>query len=97
MDGRLTRKPSLCIARRETFFLRKVLVAKHPDFAQSLHNLAGIYRTMGNYRAAEPLYLQALDISLVALGKRHPPCADSARSGGPLSNGAAIRQRGIAG
>ena len=41
----------------------------HPDFAQSLNNLAALYKSQANYTAAEPLYRQALEIRRVALGE----------------------------
>jgi tetratricopeptide (TPR) repeat protein len=44
----------------------------HPHFATSLDNLAGLYREMGDYAAAEPLYRQASDIFRTALGEEHP-------------------------
>src|SRR5688572_26842715 len=31
----------------------------HPDYAQSLHNLAGLYCAVGDYARAEPLCRQA--------------------------------------
>ncbi len=34
----------------------------HPDTALSLNNLAGLYRTMGRYEDAEPLYTRSLQI-----------------------------------
>lgn len=36
---------------------------RHPDYATSLNNLAGLYDSMGDAAKAEPLYLQALEIS----------------------------------
>jgi CHAT domain-containing protein len=45
---------------------------EHPDVAQSLNNLAELYRLQGNYIAAEPLYQRALRIRETALGPDHP-------------------------
>src|SRR6516162_5820779 len=46
-----------------------------PDTAQSLNNLAELYRVMGAYEKAEPLYQQALQIYRKALGPEHPDTA----------------------
>ncbi|MGB5631903.1 MAG: tetratricopeptide repeat protein [Waterburya sp.] len=40
--------------------------------AQSLNNLAELYRSQGRYESAEPLYLQALAIAEATLGENHP-------------------------
>ena len=45
--------------------------------AQSLNNLAALYRVQGNYSKAEPLYLRSLAISEKVLGKEHPDVATS--------------------
>src|SRR5262249_53846021 len=49
----------------------------HPYYADSLDNLARVYRDMGNYAAAEPLFRQAREIRRCALGEGHPDYADS--------------------
>ena len=46
--------------------------AKPPDVATSLNNLAGLYRTQGDYEAALPLYRRSLQIWEETLGKNHP-------------------------
>jgi tetratricopeptide (TPR) repeat protein len=46
----------------------KTLGPEHPDLAQSLNNLAGLYATQGRYIKAEPLYQRALAIREKALG-----------------------------
>ncbi len=51
---------------------RHIFGEQHPDFAQSLNNLAGLYYSMGDYAAAEPLHKQAMEIYRVALGEQHP-------------------------
>ncbi len=38
----------------------------HPDYAQSLNNLATLYRDMGDYASALALYRQALEMSIRA-------------------------------
>lgn len=50
---------------------------KHPDFAGSLNNLAGVYISQGKYEAAEPLYLEALELRKQILGEHHPYFASS--------------------
>ncbi|MFN6526919.1 tetratricopeptide repeat protein [Nostoc sp. ChiSLP03a] len=47
------------------------------DLANSLNNLAGIYRATGNYSEAEPLYKQALELRKRLLGENHPAFATS--------------------
>ena len=49
----------------------------HPDYAASLNNLAELYRSMGIYSDAEPLYRQATEIWRKSLGEDHPDCATS--------------------
>ncbi len=57
--------------------------------AQSLNNLAELYRTQGQYAQAEPLHKRALAIREKALGPEHPQVAQS------LENYAAVmRQTG---
>ena len=49
----------------------------HPNMAQSLNNLAELYRAQGKYAEAEPLVKRALAIWEKALGKDHPDVAGS--------------------
>ncbi len=49
--------------------------AEHRDVANSLNNLAELYRAQGNYAQAEPLYQRALAIWQKALGPEHPQVA----------------------
>ncbi|MFN5390499.1 MAG: tetratricopeptide repeat protein, partial [Pseudanabaena sp.] len=48
------------------------LGANHPDVANSLNNLAELYRAQGKYSEAEPLYVRAIQILEKALGSDHP-------------------------
>ena len=41
---------------------KEALGEKHPDYAKSLNILAEMYRNMGDYAKAEPLYRQACAI-----------------------------------
>ncbi len=54
-----------------------VLGEGHPDYADSLETLAWLYREIGDYAAAEPLFRQAMEIRRAALGEGHPDYADS--------------------
>src|SRR4051812_41675778 len=47
----------------------------HPAAAQSLDNLAGLYRSQGRYAETEPLRRRALAIREKALGPAHPAVA----------------------
>jgi CHAT domain-containing protein/Tfp pilus assembly protein PilF len=55
----------------------ELLGENHPDYAASLNNLAVLYREMGDYAKAEPLYRQALEIKKRVLGENHPDYAAS--------------------
>ncbi|MDE5123632.1 MAG: tetratricopeptide repeat protein, partial [Trichodesmium sp. St19_bin1] len=48
------------------------LPENHPSLAKYLNNLAGLYHEQGKYEAAEPLFLQAIDLSKIALPENHP-------------------------
>jgi tetratricopeptide (TPR) repeat protein len=56
---------------------KKLLGAEHPDVATSLNNLALLYGSQGKYEQAEPLYLQALEMTKKLLGAEHPDVATS--------------------
>jgi CHAT domain-containing protein/Tfp pilus assembly protein PilF len=66
---------------------KKVLGENHPNYASSLHNLAGLYKSMGEYAKAEPLYLQAKEIYKKVLGENHPDYATSLNSLAALYSG----------
>ena len=50
---------------------------EHPSTATSLNNLAELYRSMGRYGEAEPLYARSLEISEAQLGPEYPSTATS--------------------
>ena len=54
---------------------KEVLGARHPGYAQSLNNLAGVLKSQGDYAAARPLDERALAIRKEVLGERHPDYA----------------------
>ncbi len=56
---------------------RTALGERHPDYADSLNNLASLYHAMGRHADAEPLYKEAMEIRRTALGERHPSYATS--------------------
>ena len=63
--------------KRSLAILEKALGPEHPDVAQSLNNLAELYRQQGRYADAEPLYKRSLAIREKALGPEHPDVAQS--------------------
>ena len=62
------------IARQLLEICEKINGPDHPDTAPSLNNLAALYRVMGDYAKAEPLYRSALAFEK-ALGPEHPDTA----------------------
>jgi CHAT domain-containing protein len=56
---------------------QKVFGPEHPEVAQSLNNLALLYKKMGEYAKAEPLYQESLRIRQKVLGSEHPDTAES--------------------
>jgi CHAT domain-containing protein len=63
------------LAKQALFIRGEALGKDHPDFAQSLNNLAELYRNQGRYAQAEPLYQRALVIDEKVLGKDHQSVA----------------------
>jgi CHAT domain-containing protein/tetratricopeptide (TPR) repeat protein len=63
---------------QEVVKIRKALLDEnHPSYADSLNNLAVLYKAMGDYRQALPLYLQARDLRKKLLTENHPDYAAS--------------------
>ena len=54
---------------------KRALGEGHPDYAQSLNNLAALYHRNGDYAKAEPLYFKALEICKWTGGENHPDYA----------------------
>ena len=63
---------AVLIAKEVLAIREKALGPDHPDVAQSLNNLAGLYDSLGDYAKAEPLYKRSLGIWEKALGPEHP-------------------------
>ncbi len=57
---------------------------RHPGYASSLNALGSLYYKMGDYKAAEPYYKQALEFKKKALGEEHPDYATSLKNLGLL-------------
>jgi tetratricopeptide (TPR) repeat protein len=65
------------LAEKAVELTKRVYGPEQPNTAQSLNNLAVLYRVMGEYAKAEPLYQEALRIRQKVLGKEHPDTATS--------------------
>jgi tetratricopeptide (TPR) repeat protein len=63
---------ALPLYQRSLDIREKMLGPQHPDVAQTLNNLAELYRQMGDYNKALPLYQRALKIVEKKLGQNHP-------------------------
>ncbi len=48
-------REAVVLAQQVREIRKQVLGEKHPDYATSLHNLAKLYRSQGDYARAEPL------------------------------------------
>ena len=46
-----------------------------PDYASATANLAGLYKSVGDYAGAEALYREANEIRSASLGENHPDFA----------------------
>lgn len=77
-------------AAAEPLYLRAVEVKEktlgkdHPDVAEVLNGLAGLYIRKGKYGEAEPLYLRALAVKEQAFGKEHLSVAETLNDLGVL-------------
>ena len=75
-QGRDQQALGLAVQARD--LIRQHVGEDHPDYADSLNNLARVYREMGDYAAAEPLFRQALEIRRAAPWARAIPTTPSA-------------------
>ncbi len=71
---------ALPLSERALAIREQVLGPAHPDYAQSLNNLAYFYCAKGEYDQALPLYERALAIREQVLGPAHPDYATSLHS-----------------
>jgi tetratricopeptide (TPR) repeat protein/CHAT domain-containing protein len=60
------------LAQKALDLRKDVLGERHPDYAQTLNNLALLYHAQGEYTQAEPLFRKALAVYKQVLGERHP-------------------------
>jgi hypothetical protein len=51
---------------------KRALGNKHPDTLTIMGNLASTYRTQGQWKEAEELAMQVMEMSSKALGDKHP-------------------------
>jgi tetratricopeptide (TPR) repeat protein len=65
-------RAALALSQRALAIAEKAQGPEHPDTGTFLNNLAGLYKTMGQYDQALPLYLRALAIAEKAQGPEHP-------------------------
>jgi len=66
---------------------------EHPKVANSLNDLAELYRDVGQYAKGEPLFQRALTIWEKALGPRAPRCGHQPEQlGGALRSPRPIRE-----
>ena len=56
---------------------KKALGTEHPDYAQSLNNLAMLYRSMGEYAKAAPFFRKRLEINLASARKILPTLSEA--------------------
>jgi CHAT domain-containing protein/Tfp pilus assembly protein PilF len=63
------------LAERALVIRQNSLASDNPSVAESLSNLALLYKTVGEYAKAEPLYERALSIYEKALGPTNPSVA----------------------
>jgi CHAT domain-containing protein len=68
-------RQALPLAERALAIRGKILGKDHPDYAESLFNLAAQYKALAEYARAGPLYQRSLAIFEVRLGKDHPAVA----------------------
>ncbi|GCF11224.1 tetratricopeptide repeat protein [Dictyobacter arantiisoli] len=83
-QGKYAEAEPLC--KRALAIREEHLGARHPATANSLNNLAALYRAQGKYADAEPLYKRALAIREEQLGARHPATANSLNNLAALYN-----------
>ena len=69
-------KQAILITQRAIALTREK-IGEHPALADSLNNLAELYRIQGNYTDAQPLLLESIEMRKRLLGENHPDVAQS--------------------
>jgi tetratricopeptide (TPR) repeat protein len=57
--------------------IKEALGERHPEYANILNSLGGLYRDIGDYRQARTLLERARDTYKAVLGEKHPHYAYS--------------------
>src|SRR4030042_2026133 len=70
-------KEAIPFAERALSIYEKALGPDHPNVADSLNNLAALYKALGDYQKAQPLLTRSLAIKEKALSPDHPNVAIS--------------------
>ncbi|TFI54911.1 tetratricopeptide repeat protein [Mastigocladus laminosus UU774] len=65
------------IVAQEAIKIGRKNLYKHKSFADSLNNLAELYRMLGYFSQARPLYIEALNLRKELLGDSHPDIAQA--------------------
>jgi tetratricopeptide (TPR) repeat protein len=80
LDDRARYREAEPLYQRALAIREQQLGPQHPDTANSLNNLAGLYRAQGKDEQAEPLLKRALAIREQQLGPEHPHTAIARKS-----------------
>ncbi len=70
-------KQAMIVGQQALNLAQKNTEKEHPAIADSLNNIAELYRLQGRYLEAQPLYLQALAIRKNLFGDEHPDIAQA--------------------
>ncbi|MBV6628246.1 MAG: CHAT domain-containing protein [Rivularia sp. (in: Bacteria)] len=62
---------------KKTIKLTREKIGEHPALADSLNNLAELYRIQANYADAQPLLIESIEMRKRLLGENHPDVAQS--------------------
>ena len=77
LDERGRYAEAALLLERALAICERIFGPDHPDVAQSLSNLATVYRKQGRYAEAQPPHERALAIRERAFGPNHPNVAES--------------------
>ena len=62
---------------KQAIKLTREKIGEHPALADSINNLAELYRIQGNYPDAQPLLIESIEMRKRLLGENHPDVAQS--------------------